>query len=117
MDISNRELQVIAGQATQAKPVFLRAWKDAAKLFGRIIDANTKQPLPEVELDVICVTRICNGLSATSDEQGRFEVLLWPDLDAQLSISRRGYQAQTIEIKALGPRNQKTIEIALAPQG
>jgi len=116
VDISNRSVEVVSGQITQAKPVFLRAWADAAKLLGRVIDANTKQPLPEVKIDVVCVTRICNALSATSDAQGAFEVLLWPDLEAVLSISPRGYQAQSIAIKPLGPRNQKTIEIALVPQ-
>ena len=117
VDISNRKLEVIVGQVTEAKPVFLRAWKDADKLFGRIIDANTKQPLPEVEIDVVCVTRICNALSVTSDAQGAFEVLLWPDLESVLSISPPGYRTQSIKIKPLGPRNQKTIEIALVPQG
>ncbi len=72
VDISNRKLEVIVGQVTEAKPVFLRAWKDAAKLFGKVIDANTKQPLPEVEIDVVCVTRICNALSVTSDAHGAF---------------------------------------------
>ena len=116
VDISNRQLEVIAGQVAEAKPVFLRAWKDAAKLFGKVIDANTKQPLPEMEIDVVCVTRICNALSVTSDAQGAFEVLLWPDLESVLAISPPGYRAQSIKIRPLGPRNQETIEIALVPQ-
>jgi len=116
VDLSNRSIEVVAGEVTQAKPVFLRAWEDAAKLVGRVIDANTKQPLPEVKLFVICTSRICTGFSATSDAQGAFEIRLWPDLQAQLSIEHLGYQPQLIVIESLGHRNQKTIEIALVPQ-
>lgn len=116
VDISNKSVEVVAGEVTQAKPVFLRAWKDASKLLGTVIDAQTKQPLPEVTITVVCVTRICTGFSKTTDAQGAFEVLLWPDLQAQLSIEHLGYLPRLMTIEPLGPRNQKTIEIALVPQ-
>ena len=108
-------LEVIAGGATQAKPVVLRAWKDAAILSGIVINAQTKQPLPGAAMQVICTTRICAGFTETADALGQFEIKLWPDLQSEVSIEAPGYQPQVVGIAPLGPRNQKAIEIALVP--
>lgn len=117
LDVSNRSVEVVEGQISEAKTVFLRSLDDAAVLSGRLIDAKTKAPLADIRVKVECLSRICAGLSVSTNKDGIFETKLWPDLDSNLVIDINGYSKKEIKVKPLGVKGKLQLEIELEPKG
>jgi hypothetical protein len=116
LDVSNRSVEVVEGQISEATTVFLRSLEDAAVLSGRIIDAKTKAPLADIRVKVECVSRICAGLSVSTNKDGIFETKLWPDLDSNLVIDINGYSKKEIKVKPLGVKGKLQLEVELEPK-
>lgn len=76
LDVSNRSVVVLEGETSEATTIFLRSVEDAAILSGRIIDLKTRTPLSNVRVKVECVSKVCGGLSGSSNKGGKFVISL-----------------------------------------
>lgn len=115
VDVSQRQLEVFAGEWTQAADVMLRPWSDAAIISGKVVDAATDEPLNNAGVLVECTTNVCSPLSAASQLDGTFSLDLWPDLNSTLTIRKSGYQTEQRRIVALGVKGHTDLEIQLQP--
>lgn len=116
LDVSNKSLEVVAGQTTEANRVFLRSEADAAIVSGKIIDAKTRKPLSSIRVKVECITKICAGFAVASNRDGIFETKLWPDLEANLIIQTDGYLRKEIKVKSLGVKGRLHVDLELEPK-
>lgn len=116
LDVSNRSVEVVEGQISEAATIILRSLEDAAVLVGRVIDAKTKAPLSDIRVKVECLSRICAGLSVTTNKDGAFETKLWPDLAANLIIDVNGYSKKEFKVEPLGVKGRRQLEVELEPK-
>jgi len=90
-DLSVRGMSVEEGQIVEAPLISLRPFSKAATVKGRVLDAVSEKPLKDVRVTIRCNTGICANLSSVTDEEGRYEVLLWPDLAGTAILQKEGY--------------------------
>lgn len=81
-------------------------------LFGEIIDAELKEPLPFVNVGIPGV-----GIGTVSDEEG-FYLLEVPDqyLESELRFSMVGFEFKNFSINQIEGGKEKILNLSLAPQ-
>ena len=105
-DTSARNVVVERGDVTEAPLITMRPISAAATLRGQALDDITGEVMAGVQVTVECRAGVCSNITALTDEDGRFEVSIWPDLTARLIFRQAGYAPAFLdadEIESGGP--------------
>ena len=100
-DTSARNVIVARGEQVEAPLITMRPVAAAATIQGRAVDDLTGDAMRDVQVTVECRAGVCSNITAVTDEDGRFEVAIWPELDARLVFQKAGYGPVFIRIDAL----------------
>jgi len=112
-DISRNDITVELGETLDVGTVVLRPYTEAATLIGKVIDSTDGQPIPESEINVICVTGICAPVNGITDSEGNFSIQLWSGLAGKVNIKSQDHRTTIVRVKELPPR--QTFDLGAVP--
>ncbi|MBT3265905.1 hypothetical protein HN371_02075 [Candidatus Poribacteria bacterium] len=101
-DTSARRIVVARGEQVEAPLITMRPITAAATIRGQAVAADTGKAMPDVQVTVECRAGVCSNITAVTDEAGRFEVSIWPELDARIVFQAAGYAPLSITVAGLG---------------
>ena len=103
-DISRSNLTVADGETLDVGTVALRQHTDAATLIGQVTDKTNGHPIPESDINIICVTGICAPINGVTDSDGNFSIQLWSGLAGNVNIKTQDHRPTFVHVQALPPR-------------
>ncbi|MBT7095852.1 hypothetical protein HN937_00675, partial [Candidatus Poribacteria bacterium] len=89
-------------EQVEAPLITMRPITAAATIRGQAVAADTGKAMPDVQVTVECRAGVCSNITAVTDEAGRFEVSIWPELDARIVFQAAGYAPLSITVAGLG---------------
>jgi hypothetical protein len=108
-DLSVRGVVVKEGQSVEAALITLRPFSAAATVTGHVLDAGSGKPLKDVRVTIRCNTGICANLSSATDESGRYEVSIWPQLAGTVIFQKDGYVMKELAVSPQPSRATHTL--------
>lgn len=102
-DISRSDITVEVDESFDVGTIALRPYTEAATIIGKVTNTDG-EPLPNSEINIICVTGICAPVKGSSDSDGNFSIQLWSGLAGKVNIKTQDYRPTSIRVKELPPR-------------
>ncbi len=103
-DISRNDITVEAGQSLDIGKVELRPHTEAATIIGQVIDKTNSHPIPEIDVNIICVTGICAPINGITDSDGNFSIQLWSGLAGKVNIKTQDHHPTLVRVQPLPPK-------------
>ena len=102
-DISRSDIIMEVGESFDVGTIALRPHTEAATIRGKVINTDG-EPIPDSEINIICVTGICAPVNGITDSDGNFSIQLWSGLAGKVNIKTQDYRLTIVRVEELPPR-------------